>query len=203
MSFTGQRHGFSLIEMLAVVALIATLVSVLAVGISRQPGAGIRTAEIQVSAALQAARTHAVMQRTESLFAVLLNSADEEANARRYAILVREPGGEDSWRALGASGLLPENVYFSTGALYAQPFDFGSLWNFPYPLPQTCAGVEGDGAWWGIVYASDGRLRDLEPGYLEMRLASGRDESGPVFRNEAGITRIHLFPLGGTTVEQP
>lgn len=109
-----RRSGFTLVEMLAVIGIIAVLGVAIGVALS---GSGSSTAALgnaqrMVSSMFQAARTNAVMKGQETAVIIYRDGgADREKALRFIGIVYRESDGAP-WKPLNRGTYLPKGLYF-------------------------------------------------------------------------------------------
>lgn len=127
------RRGFSLVELLAVITIIAIMAAVIGVAIKPNEGASLRSAQSAATSMFQAARTVASMRRTEARVIIYKDGAGEDREQKflRYMGVVywgdRTPNnGSDNFEWIPAnSGMyLPSGVYYipdgSVGTMVVQ-----------------------------------------------------------------------------------
>lgn len=107
-----QGNGFTLVEMLAVIAIIGILGAAIGIALS---GSGSSTAALgnaqrMVSSIFQAARTNAVMKGQETAVIIYRDGgADREKALRFIGIVYRDGSG---WKPLNRGTYLPKGIYF-------------------------------------------------------------------------------------------
>lgn len=117
--------GFTLVEMMAVMAVIAILLSVAAVGIQRIDRGQALTTAISISeASLEEARSAAIGRNTRARLLVHGELNDDDAQARErylryltvavYEVDLSNPGEDNgTWRVITRGTALPGSVYYS------------------------------------------------------------------------------------------
>lgn len=121
------RRGFSLVELLAVIAIIAIMAAVIGVAVKPNEGANLKSAQAAATSMFQAARTVASMRRTEArviIYAGGSSEADNEQKFLRYMGVVYwgDPDPTDTteeymWLPANAGMYLPQGVYYIPNGL--------------------------------------------------------------------------------------
>lgn len=112
------RGGFTLVELLAVIAVVSILMTAGAIGINNlASGKGVGSAVSQSEAVFNLARSIAVSQNTTSRVLVAKTLTSTGANRhpddlRRILIVYRNPE-TDAWELSDRGEFLPSGVYFS------------------------------------------------------------------------------------------
>lgn len=107
-----EAGAFSLIELLAVMAIVAVLSGATAMMFSDGKSLGIRTSSAQVSSTLSMARDLAVTSNRRTRFVVLTESASNPGELRRKSFGVLQYDGVQ-FVPVSAWKQLPEGVYFA------------------------------------------------------------------------------------------
>lgn len=105
---SGRQYGFTLVELLVVLGLIALSVGLVATSISRSiSGAESRQAARNIVAALRYTRTQAILNKTQTVFVVDTEERSYQAPGRDAVVL---PEGMDVVLTTARSELTSENA---------------------------------------------------------------------------------------------
>jgi prepilin-type N-terminal cleavage/methylation domain-containing protein len=119
-----QRRGFSLIELLTVIAIVSVLMTVVAIGIGSIGGKGVANAVASAEAMFEEARAIALSKRTTTRVLVNVRPGNEMRNAQArenhlrrmiiaYQELDQDGSPTENWIVASRGILLPEHTYFS------------------------------------------------------------------------------------------
>lgn len=111
LQFYRFRAGFSLIELLVVVAVIALLAGLAASGLQGRDGSKLRSAQEALISQVQAARNTALARNAACR--LLIDAGDDEENGRRrLALAVKSPSDPTKWEVVGVPVKLPDGTAF-------------------------------------------------------------------------------------------
>jgi prepilin-type N-terminal cleavage/methylation domain-containing protein len=135
-----RRAGFTLVELLAVVAIMAIVMSILGYAVSNMGGSATQVAASQVASGLSLARQLAVSKNTETRFVIAnldgaTGAALPQESFRHWTVVVSNRGG-NTWTMAKEWEKLPVGVVFLNiatsayntinedpiGAVVGQPF---------------------------------------------------------------------------------
>jgi prepilin-type N-terminal cleavage/methylation domain-containing protein len=102
------RGGFSLIELLVVISIIAVLVGSFALGLGRSSTPSVKTAANAIYAQLQSARTAAVMKN--ALARLLIEKSPESASQTQRMVIVANDGN-GTWTPVSPWSRLPQGTF--------------------------------------------------------------------------------------------
>jgi prepilin-type N-terminal cleavage/methylation domain-containing protein len=108
-SISLHDRGFSLLELLTVVGIIAVLSLVTALSMRSTDGSALRSATNVLAGKIQLARTTAILNN-QKVRLLIENSASEETGFRRM-MLVKEAATPGEWEAAGRPMLLPRGIF--------------------------------------------------------------------------------------------
>jgi len=114
-----RKAGFSLIELLTVIAIISILMTVGAIGIgSLLGGKGITSGVASAESVFDEARSTAVSQRTKARVLIDVTDPSKPTYLRRMLVAYEELDNEgnpktDQWTISNRGLMLPDQVYFS------------------------------------------------------------------------------------------
>lgn len=118
-SVTRRRAGFTLVEILTVIAIITILMAAGAIGIGNlNAGKGVTSAVATCEALFEEARTIAVSKRCKARVMVDINNKASENYLRRVIIVHEKLNGDgsvvpDTWVQAGRGYDMPKGTYFS------------------------------------------------------------------------------------------
>ncbi len=106
--------AFSLVELLVVVAIIAIMMGILALGIQGMSSSSLQTAASQVSSGMSLARQIAITKNTRAAFIVATNTngTNMPPEAYKYWSVISSNRGANNWRLEKDWESLPEGVVF-------------------------------------------------------------------------------------------
>ncbi len=109
-----SRRGFSLIELLAVITIIAIMAAVIGINLKPNEGASLRAAQASATSMFQAARTVASMRRTEARVIIFKKGSGEDAEGKflRYMGVVYWDDENQTWVPANSGMYLPAGVYY-------------------------------------------------------------------------------------------
>jgi prepilin-type N-terminal cleavage/methylation domain-containing protein len=114
-----RSHGFSLVEMLVVIAIMSILMTAGAIGIGSMTGKGVTSAVASAESLFDEARSIAVGQRTRTRVLVSKTLTNVPAENLRRVVVVSEELNTDgtpkagSWILSSRGVTLPDQVFFS------------------------------------------------------------------------------------------
>jgi len=165
--------GFSLLELLTVIAIIILMTGLGARFLAPSQGSSVRQAAAMVGGIFQNARTAAVMKGVPTRILVYIDPDDPERYLR-YVVPVYFDPSDNSWKMLDRGVYLPAHVYFDT----ARSTDLTNGQTIPNPQPVSWAqtGPAGkESAWLGYQFEPNGVLSSAE---AQVVLAIGRNQTG-------------------------
>lgn len=113
-----RRGGFSLVELLTVIAIISILMTVGAIGIGNIGGGGVTSAVATTEALFDEARSIAVSKRTNARVLVSAqNPQNPDTYLRRVVVAFQDLDAQgnptSNWTLASRGATLPDGVYFS------------------------------------------------------------------------------------------
>lgn len=109
-----RQGGFSLVELLTVVAIMAVVMGLVAVGVSGMQRPGLQTAATQVSSGLSLARQLAITRNTAAAFVIATstNGAAMPAEPFKYWAVITSNRGANTWTLRKDWEKLPDGAVF-------------------------------------------------------------------------------------------
>ncbi len=159
----GRERGFTLVELLVVIAVMAIVAGIIGVGLSRGgEGAALATAQSMLVSQLNAARAQATLQAREAALVAVDAPADPNRHRRVLAVAVNDEG---IWRVVTDPVRLPGALGILSGTegsdLWGEPL---SVALDPGDATTNCLAViiEGNGsmrqAGGGHIWISPGQI---------------------------------------------
>lgn len=171
-----HRHSkaFSLVELLAVIAIIGIMAAIIGVSLKPAEGRNLKSAQASAMSMFQAARTVASMRRTEARVIIFKdgNGVDAESKFLRYMGVVyweKDPDGvSGKWVAANSGVYLPQGTYYipdgsvgsfvkpgedATETIYAS--DLVATENISYPVSSGTADE-----WYYYAFDGSGSARE-------------------------------------------
>ena len=108
------QGGFSLVELLTVVAIMAVVMGLVAVGVSGMQRPGLQTAAAQVSSWMSLARQLAISRNTAAAFVIATstNGANMPAEPFKYWAVITSNRGTNTWTLRKDWEKLPDGAVF-------------------------------------------------------------------------------------------
>ncbi len=144
--------GFSLLELMVVLGLMALLGAGLGVALTTGGSTSMRAAEAQVGRFVQTVRMQAVLQQTSARLIILNDPGDPERHRRWYGLISGDPEAPGEWLAGDDGFLLPEGI-----VLLPSP----QMGTMSLNFPRLRMREDGSGRHWSFIeFDRSGRLKE-------------------------------------------
>ncbi|WP_309397947.1 type II secretion system protein [Cerasicoccus maritimus] len=186
-----RKTGFSLVELLAVIAIISVMAAVIGLSLPDNTSANLKSGQSAAIGMFQAARTVASMRRTDAAVIIYADNSgglDAEKKYLRYMGVVywadtNDDGEGDTWLPANSGVYLPAGVFYvpengDGGRVSVEDSETSLISSsnsqtdsFTYPV--TAAGANPN-QWYYYAFNSDGSAKS--PGDIVV-FGAGRSES--------------------------
>jgi prepilin-type N-terminal cleavage/methylation domain-containing protein len=174
MSSNGRRVGFTLVELLTVIALITVLAGVFSFAVLRMGSGSLEGAERLAGSQFAAARNQALLKSSPVRVLIHNNPEDPERYLREIGIITNTagPGVSPEWTALSQGERLPAGYFFVPGVSLADGTREPEVMQVEFPSVEPVAEGQGE-AYYYFEYTAQGLANPggaqfvLEPGRLE------------------------------------
>ena len=189
-----SKRGFTLVELLVVIALIGLLVSAATLALSGSGGSGMRGATMQVRTVISLARQWAITKH-ERTYVVFPTDMISSNRYHCFNIYTDSDGYLREW------SLLPKGIYF----MYSQPDAVIGIGrndkNFPFPLSSSATtvkhryiGFKPDGS---VIFPDGLSDTDTISIYVSEGYFSSSSPSAPTFNPNSATTSVKLYGMTG------
>ncbi|MCX6951197.1 MAG: hypothetical protein NTV51_03295 [Verrucomicrobia bacterium] len=213
---TGGGRAFSLIEVMVVVGLIATLVLGFGFALRDNAGSSLVSAQNILGTLVGQARAQAAVNQTDARVVIYntRNATDPEKYLRVLQVFISVPvGNTTDWQAVGDPVYLPRGVFVVppvTNGLLAP----GVTWpTNPAPVsnltlafsPSTTAAPVGTAfnraTTFYVGFSADGTVTPTPNPYLKLVVTTGALSAGnlPAFNNPGAVRGILIRPNGAVS----
>jgi prepilin-type N-terminal cleavage/methylation domain-containing protein len=217
MSRTNPRAAFSLIELLAVIAVIAIIMGIVMPSLSGMGrGTALVAAGNTVNNMVGLARQHAMSRNTLTALLLLANQGND-ADYRALTVLEYKPG--IGWTQLGGWETLPVGIAVDAGDVTECSFLQNSPNPFPFvtvnnqenpPILFQSVPIQSPGGYVARIFTPGGGLQNADKA-AQIRLVEGQVEGGAIrysHRNDAGRPANYfdiaiIGATGATKISRP
>jgi prepilin-type N-terminal cleavage/methylation domain-containing protein len=209
-----RRRGFTLLELMAVVAIMAFTALGFALALSDTGGNALATGQTLLSTMVGTARTQAAVNQTEArllIYGTRPPAGSADKFLRLMQVVRAEPAGSNTWVAASAVVELPRGIFvvptavnglLAAGVVWpanppllstlGAPFNPAQVAGTPFASPATAFFIE---------FRADGTCTQAQSAYARLLVATATLSAAnlPQFNNAAAVRGLLIRPSGSVT----
>lgn len=206
-----RSGGFSLIEIMSVLAVIIILIGAVGFALRDNAGSSLTSAQNTLGSLIGQARAQAAVNQTEARLMIYGVRGSDERYLRLLQVFIASPQGSTTWAPVGSPVYLPRGVYLvpptTTGLLatgvtwLTNPAPVSTFGTGPNPNQLTGTAFNGANTVFFVEFKADGSINPTPNPYIKLAVTTGAigTNSLPAFNNQFAVRGILIRPNGAVS----